>query len=947
MTRLNKAQPDVEPANGTADGLAAASPASSAAGKPPGEKNAPDDRQGRGKPEPGVVAEAMPVESGTVSNSGSDANLDSGGAKGVVAPWGSAAPDAGLLRRLLDGGPDGAVLVDREWNFRSANRRAREMLGVPDLEGKNLHELFPATLEEPFFSLHRGAMDGVEGWCDAYYPAPLNAWYRLWAVPDELGFLLYFSDETARKQAEMRELETAERLTQVLEATSDAVFTVDRDWRFTLLNKRAAELIDPEHRLLGKVMWHAFPELEKHEPLRQAYLGSMHEKLEGNFEIYYPEPLNGWFAVRTQPTAEGVVAFFRNITEQKKHDALVARQQELLAVVQQASRMATWELDMASGGIHFGPGSHDLFGHSLMTVNTLERLREILLPGQEGALERGIAEAVRTGEMVVIEFAVRAADGSTVWIESRGQAVLSPVAGGQPLLRGMSIDVTERKLQEHDLVASAQRYRVLTDLNPQAIWAASAAGEITYTNQALLAYMGLTQEELNGQKWLEAFAPEDQARVMATWMHSVETGVDYEVEGRLRHAATGEYRYWIHRAAPVRDASGAILQWLGVGSDIHDEKTHQGALRAEQMEAERRRVELEAVYSSTPVALALLDPVDFRFLNLNGLEAELLGISREDAIGKRVQEVANVPGLMDLLRTVANGATIKDMLVEGEILTTAGLRRAWNVNYSPVYGTDGKVRAIVAANIEVTNQKRAEAALIQSEKLAAVGRLASSISHEINNPLEAITNLLYLIAQDPLLHEDIKVYVHMAQSELQRVSQIATQTLRFHRQAVNPTLVTPRELVGAVIRLYTGRLANSSIRVEETYATDTQVLCFENDIRQVLNNLIANAIDAMRHGGRLVVRAHAVTSFSGQAPRPGVRITIADTGHGMSKAVVERVFEPFYTTKDLNGTGLGLWISAGIVERHQGRLVVRSSVDETHHGTVFSLFLPCEEEASS
>jgi signal transduction histidine kinase len=292
-----------------------------------------------------------------------------------------------------------------------------------------------------------------------------------------------------------------------------------------------------------------------------------------------------------------------------------------------------------------------------------------------------------------------------------------------------------------------------------------------------------------------------------------------------------------------------------------------------------------------------------------------------------------------MLRSVAAGNIVKDRLLEGELAARPGEPRAWRVNYSPIFHEDGSVRAISTASIEITNQKKAESALIQSEKLAAVGRLASSISHEINNPLEAITNLLYLIAMHEDLPVELRGYVHMAQSELSRVSQIATQTLRFYRQAVAPTLVTAEELVGAVVRLYTGRLANSNIKVDARYASQTRILCFENDIRQVLNNLIANAIDAMRTGGRLILRAHDCT----RAGCHGVRIAIADTGTGMSPTVLARAFEPFFTTKDLNGTGLGLWISAGIVERHQGRLRVRSTDDPRRHGTTFTLFLPRKE----
>jgi PAS domain S-box-containing protein len=409
-----------------------------------------------------------------------------------------------------------------------------------------------------------------------------------------------------------------------------------------------------------------------------------------------------------------------------------------------------------------------------------------------------------------------------------------------------------------------------------------------------------------------------------------------------------EFRHWELRAAPVRDASGKILNWIGVGCDIHERKTYTAALRAEQMETERRRAELEALYATTPAGLALLDPLSLTFLNLNDHEAEMLGRPKGEILGRPLREFAppeQIPAVYDLLRTAASGTPVRHHLLEGELVTRPGERRAWSVNYVPLFDDDGSVRAISTASLEITQQRRAEAALIQSEKLAAVGRLASSISHEINNPLEAITNLLYLIALDEHLPEALKVYVHMAQSELSRVSQIATQTLRFHRQAVAPTRVSAAELVDAVVRLYTGRLANSNIRVETQYSTDARILCFENDIRQVLNNLIANAIDAMRTGGRLVIRAHTASLRArGSAPQPGIRITVADTGHGMSAAVVARVFEPFFTTKDLNGTGLGLWISAGIVERHQGALRVRSSQQPGHRGTVFTLFLPCEEQ---
>lgn len=256
----------------------------------------------------------------------------------------------------------------------------------------------------------------------------------------------------------------------------------------------------------------------------------------------------------------------------------------------------------------------------------------------------------------------------------------------------------------------------------------------------------------------------------------------------------------------------------------------------------------------------------------------------------------------------------------------------------PSQGAKDDSESIAVFLTDMSRQKQAESALIQSEKLAAVGRLAASISHEINNPLEAVTNILYIVEHN-VRDEEAQRYIATAQAELQRVSQIVTHTLRFHRQATNPRAVTAKELLEPTLGLYHGRLLNSNIDVQVRHCGSRAVVCYEGDVRQVLNNLIANAIDSMKTGGRLLVRTRDASLWKSTVS--GVRITIADTGHGMSQEVRERIFEPFYTTKGINGTGLGLWISSGIVSKHHGLLQVRSSLAK-NGGTIFSLFLPDE-----
>jgi PAS domain S-box-containing protein len=257
---------------------------------------------------------------------------------------------------------------------------------------------------------------------------------------------------------------------------------------------------------------------------------------------------------------------------------------------------------------------------------------------------------------------------------------------------------------------------------------------------------------------------------------------------------------------------------------------------------------------------------------------------------------------------------------------------------SPIFIENAITGGVVAVS-DIDHQKQAESALIQSEKLAAVGRLAASISHEINNPLEAVTNLLYLARRKNPDDREIQEWLEAADKELRRVSQIVSQTLRFHRQATKPQAITPEELFEPTLGLYHGRLMNSGIELTLEHRGSRSIVCYEGDIRQVLNNLIANAIDSMRTGGRLIVRTSSSRSWNNNIP--GVRITIADTGPGMPQAVMDRIFDAFYTTKGLNGTGLGLWISRGIVEKHNGRIRVRSRVGQ-NAGTVFSVFLPTD-----
>ena len=261
----------------------------------------------------------------------------------------------------------------------------------------------------------------------------------------------------------------------------------------------------------------------------------------------------------------------------------------------------------------------------------------------------------------------------------------------------------------------------------------------------------------------------------------------------------------------------------------------------------------------------------------------------------------------------------------------------------PMVLPDQTARGFVITLFDIEDRKRAEHALRESEKLAETGRLAATIAHEINNPLEAVTNLLYLISILPKVPEVVAEYTRLAQAELERVSHITRQTLAFHRQSEEPEPVCLGELVDSVIFLYSRPASAQHVEISREVRFAGEITGYPGELRQVLSNLFANALEACPTGGRLRVRVYESREFH-NSNKPGVRIVIGDTGAGIAREYLQKIFEPFFTTKGAKGSGLGLWVTQSIVAKHHGFIQMRSSTRAPKSGTVFSIFLPFAEK---
>jgi PAS domain S-box-containing protein len=393
--------------------------------------------------------------------------------------------------------------------------------------------------------------------------------------------------------------------------------------------------------------------------------------------------------------------------------------------------------------------------------------------------------------------------------------------------------------------------------------------------------------------------------------------------------------YWTYSYSPIYGSEGTVDGIFIVCHDVTEEVLSARKLR--ESEARATRV-LESIGDAVIVADA-----DTRVLRMNPIAEALTGWTAAEANGRPLAEVFRI--IDENTRQIIEGpgdkvkrlGTIVNLTSHAVLVRRNGAETPIDDSGAPVRDDEGNLTGIVLVFRDITGMKQAEAALIQSEKLAAVGRLASSIAHEINNPLESVMNLIYL-ARQYAVDPDAKKFLETADQEIRRVSIIANQTLRFHKQPSNPQPIRCSELISNVLGIYEGKLRNAGIKVEMNYRTENEVVCFEGDIRQVLNNLVGNAIDAMPSGGRLLLRSREATDWP--TGRRGLVLTVADTGAGIDPQVQEKIFDPFFTTKGIGGTGLGLWVSQQIAERHSGKLKVRSSQRAGSCGTVFTLFLP-------
>jgi len=854
---------------------------------------------------------------------------------GSSASSGSARGD-GLLAALLDGMADMAYLKDLDGRYLTINAAGVRLLGksAAEIVGRDESDLFPPEIAQIRIEQDRATLAAD---CSLTFEEeiPINgrtvllqtvksicrdadgAIVGLAAVARELSECKHLEGALRHREIALRE----NRYRSLVHATAQIVWSVGADgsqmgrmpgWlAFTGQSEAEvagigfADAIHPDDREKTLAAWHA--------SLRSGEAHTMEHRLRRADGVYRDMAVRAvpvrddegqiveWVGTHTDITDQKAAERESRITQQRLQNVLESFTDGLCVL----DRDLTYLYFNESGARMVGLRPEDIVG---------TRVGDTFAENKTNLIQRTYRQAIQTGQPIHVEEYSFAPLNR--WFESNCY----------PSAEGLTVyfrDITERRRTEEALRDSESRFRKLSDSGMIGICFPDRFGGFRDGNEEFLRITGYNRDDLQAGlvRW-DAMTPPEYSEIDA--IHIAEAA-------RKGSCTPYEKEYVRKDGARVPILCGYALlegskdEYIGFIIDIT-------RLREAQAELRERELRFRLLAESLPELIWISDSAG-SLLYLNTRFLDYCGIAPESMVGFDWQNILHPEELDQVNRAWSHAvSTGEPYRIELRMRGHDGSYRYFFTRALPMRNAAGAVEQWVGSCADIHDRRLAEEALRRSEKLAATGRLAASIAHEINNPLTSVVNAIYLAMQDPKLPPQTRELLHTADEELARVSQITTQTLRFHRQSKAACLADLSEIMQSVLALFIRRLTARRIEVVAEYASHAKILCLEDELRQVFTNLVSNALDAMPEGGKLRIRI--------ADDAQGVRVTVADTGSGIPKAIRHRIFEPFFSTKDSTGIGLGLWVSEGILRKHAARIRVRSACAPERHGTIFSFHFP-------
>jgi PAS domain S-box-containing protein len=493
----------------------------------------------------------------------------------------------------------------------------------------------------------------------------------------------------------------------------------------------------------------------------------------------------------------------------------------------------------------------------------------------------------------------------------------------------MQETITVSRVEYEKLFASEALFRQVADSAPSLIWLSGTDALCTWFNKPWLEFRGRTMEQEMGNGWTEGVHKEDFDRCLEVYLSNFESRTPFQMEYRLRRA-DGEYRWLFDHGVPRFSEAGILLGYIGSCTDINDIYI----ARQAQLDQSKRLAEYAAIVDSSDDVILSKD-LNGIVRSWNSAASRLFGYSSEEMIGQSILKL--IPEDLKheektIIENIRAGRRVEHFdtvrrAKDGSLLDVS-------VTVSPVKDEQGHVVGASKILRSISDRKKLEQSLLQAEKIAATGRMAATIAHEVNNPLEAVMNLLYLLRSKINDEEGLK-YLSTAESEITRVSHIAKQTLGYYREHAAASAVSLSKIAQEAVSIYEPRCIAANIRLNTSFQSSRRPVVRRGEMMQVVSNVIANSIYAMPQGGTINVEV----SDSEAGPK-GVNLLVRDNGSGVSPENLPRIFDAFFTTRATIGTGIGLFVAKQFIEGHGGEITIESNQDSDIHGTTVRVFLP-------
>jgi PAS domain S-box-containing protein len=748
------------------------------------------------------------------------------------------------------------------------------------------------------------------------------------------GLANYLGLALRRRLAEEAVRESEERFRALVAASSDVVYRMSPDWSEMRRLRGGDFIVDtetPSRTWLQKYI---------HPDDRPRVMEVIHEAIRTKsiFELEHRvlrvDGSLGWTFSRAVPLLDAndeIVEWFgaaSDVTARKRAEEALHRYELLAGHSRDIILFIRYNdghiLEANAAAMHaYGYSREELLSLTIQDLRAPDT--RVLTPGEMEIADR---------QGILFESVHLRKDGATFPVEVSSQGA---TIGGTRTLISVIRDITERKRAEEALRTKDAELEAIITRTPFMLTRCTRDLRYKYVSRAYANMVGRTPDQIAGKPIIEIMG-EKGFRTIRPHVEKVLRGETVEYEASIHFQGVGSRRLWVVYV-PDTDERGQITGWFTSTFDITERKRVEEALR----ESEER---FRSMYAKAAVGIQQLAN-DGRLLMVNEAFCRMLGYSESELLGRDVMDLTHPDDRA--VNAAVRGPTLRGERdwheIEKRYIHRDGFPVWVHITSSVVRDTSGHPLYRVAIVQDVTQRKQAEEALLRSEKLASVGRMAASIAHEINNPLEAVTNVLFLAKALENLPEPARRYLEIADEELKRIAHITRQSLGFYRESSAPTPTSVTAVLESAVDLLQNKIKTKQALVEKQWDGDVQITAMAGELRQVFSNFLVNSLDALDDEGIITLRVSTSTVLS--TGNRQVRITVADNGKGISATTRQHLFEPFVTTKGAVGTGLGLWVSKQIIDKHGGTIRVRSSTDGNRRGTVVSVVLPLEPLAEA